>query len=270
MAAVEQVRDPADPRVAVYRTARDPKLVRDQGLFIAESREVVRRLLESSRFAARSVFVTPTAFAALEPLLSREDGPPVFVAERRVLEKVTGFETHRGCIAIGERGEGLPLEPFWEQRLLVGLEAVTDPDNIGSIFRTASAFGVGGILLSPRTVEPLYRKAIRTSMGATLELPFTRVNPWLDGLAVARQRGFRIIAVTPGAATVDIAEVADAGERPTILLLGSEGDGLSHETRAFADARVEIPMPNPAHSIDSINVGVAAGIATYLYTRKKP
>ena len=118
--------------------------------FIAESREVVRQLLASSRFRTRAVLLTRGAYESLEGFLTRPHAPPAYLADRHLLKEVTGYNVHRGCIAAGERGPGLHLLDILRPKapLLVGLSAVTDPDNVGVIFRTALAFGVSGILLS--------------------------------------------------------------------------------------------------------------------------
>jgi tRNA G18 (ribose-2'-O)-methylase SpoU len=149
-------------------------------------------------------------------------------------------------------------------RTLLALEGVADPDNVGAIFRNAAAFGVAGALLSSHCADPLYRKAIRVSMGATLTLPFARLADWPAGLAALRQAGYRLVALCPGAEAEDIVEVAArAPRRPRLaLLLGAEGAGLSEATRAAADVEVRIPM---AAGVDSLNVAAACGIALHRF-----
>ena len=149
-------------------------------------------------------------------------------------------------------------------RTLLALEGVTDPDNVGAIFRNAAAFGVAGVLLSSHCADPLYRKAIRVSMGATLSLPFAQVPDWAVTLAALRHAGYRLVALCPGADAEDIVEVAGrAPRRPRLaLLLGAEGEGLSEATRAAADVEVRIPM---AAGVDSLNVAAACGIALHRF-----
>lgn len=270
MAQVEQIDNADDPRLALYKHVRDREALLEHGIFMAESRGVVRRLLTGSRFATRSVLVHESAFENMRDVLEGfegEDGPTVYVAPNTILEQITGFQFHRGCVAIGERGAQLGLTDLIpkteEPVLLVGLETVTDPDNVGSIFRSAAAFGVAGVVLSPHSVDPLYRKAIRTSIGTTLSLPFARAESWPGELDTLRARGFTVVAVTPDDEADAIADIAArAGER-VLLMLGNEGDGLSAEMRTGADLRARIPL---VREIDSLNVGTAAGVALYLFS----
>jgi tRNA G18 (ribose-2'-O)-methylase SpoU len=262
---VELVEDPADPRIAGYRDAHDGELRRREGLFLAEGRLLVRRLLEASRYRVQSLLVIPTALDDLRDLLARDDSTPVHVASAETIRAIVGFKFHRGCLALGVRGEPLAPEALIDPvgpRTLLALEGVADPDNVGALFRNAAAFGAGGVLLSSHCADPLYRKAIRVSMGATLSLPFAQVTDWAVTLATLRHAGYRLVALCPGADAEDIVEVAGrAPRRPRLaLLLGAEGEGLSDATRAAADVEVRIPM---AAGIDSLNVAAACGIALH-------
>jgi tRNA G18 (ribose-2'-O)-methylase SpoU len=262
---VEMVEDPADPRIAGYRDARDGELRRREGLFLAEGRLLVRRLLEASRFPVQSLLVTPPALDDLRDLLANDDSMPVHVASAETIRAIVGFKFHRGCLALGVRGEPVAPEALMDPvgpRTLLALEGVADPDNVGAVFRNAAAFGAAGVLLSSHCADPLYRKAIRVSMGATLSLPFARVSDWPAALAGLRHAGYRLVALCPRADAEDIVEVAArAPRRPRLaLLLGAEGAGLSGTTRAAADVEVRIPM---AAGIDSLNVAAACGIALH-------
>ena len=151
------------------------------------------------------------------------------------------------------------LEPLIENaRTLVVLEGVGNADNVGSVFRNAAAFGVDAILLSPDCCDPLYRKSIRTSMAAALRVPFATLEPGPEGLARLRAAGFRTLAFSPSA-PVRIDDYVD-GQLPTrmALLFGAEGSGLSEPVREAADVQVRIPI---RAAVDSLNVGVAVGIA---------
>jgi tRNA G18 (ribose-2'-O)-methylase SpoU len=265
---VEMVEDPADPRVASFREARDGELRRREGLFLAEGRLLVRRLLETSRFPVQSLLVTPRALDDLHDLLVDDDPTPVHVASAETIRAIVGFKFHRGCLALGVRGEPLAPEALIEPggpRTLLALEGVVDPDNVGAVFRNAAAFGAAGVLCSSDCADPLYRKAIRVSMGATLSLPFARVSDWPAALAALRRAGYRLVALCPRADAEDIVEVAaGAPRRPRLaLLLGAEGAGLSGTTRAAADVVVRIPM---AAGVDSLNVAAACGIALHRLT----
>src|SRR3989454_10314310 len=259
---VERVRDADDPRVADYRELRDGERRRRAGTFVAESRQVVRRLLGSG-FRARSVLATEAAAADLRDVLA--DGLPVYVAPEETLRRVVGFNFHRGCLAVGERGADLSLDGLLDARVLLVLEGVTNPDNIGGAFRNAMAFGAGGVVLAPGCSDPLYRKAIRVSMGGTLVVPFAAAASWPEALVRLRERGFTIVALTPDGGA-DIAEFGTSRPVPerVALLLGAEAEGVSAAARAAADVLVAIRMAGGGHSL---NVATASGIALHRFTR---
>jgi tRNA G18 (ribose-2'-O)-methylase SpoU len=264
---IEIVEDAADPRIASFHDARDGELRRREGLFLAEGRLLVRRLLAARRFAVRSLLLTLPALHDLDDLLARRDSTPAYVASAETIRAIVGFKFHRGCLALGVRGEPAAPEALVDPagpRTLLVLEGVTDPDNVGAVFRNAAAFGVAGVLLSSHCADPLYRKAIRVSMGATLSLPFAQVSQWAATLAALRDAGYRLVALCPAAEAEDIVEVAGRPpRRPRLaLLLGAEGTGLSEATRAAADVRVRIPM---AAGVDSLNVAAACGIALHRF-----
>jgi tRNA G18 (ribose-2'-O)-methylase SpoU len=164
------VDDLDDPRVAEYRNIPDPELLLARGVFVAEGRHVVRHLLASDRFEAKSVLVSPTALDGLRDALGTQAPLPVYVMAVERLTALVGFNVHRGCLAIGVRPPGAPTAAWWREaarsRLVVAVERVGNADNLGALFRNALAFGAGGILLSPGCCDPLYRKSIRVSMGA--------------------------------------------------------------------------------------------------------
>lgn len=255
---LERIADPDDPRLSDYRDVRDPRRLRERGAFLAEGRTVVRQLLRDARYRVRSLLVTETALDALSGAL---DGlpaaTPVYVVERAQLDRLSGVRFHQGCVG------AVDVPPPRDAAELVGpgvsrvvvLEAVTDPDNVGSVFRNAAAFGVQAVLLDPRCASPLYRKAVRTSLGATLRLPFAPLE-LPQGLAWLRERGLRLLALTPAADARDLADAPLSGR--CALLLGSEGDGLSDAVLAASDLHVRIPMADGA---DSINVAAAGAIA---------
>lgn len=205
-----------------------------------------------------SVAVTPPAAAALASLLERRPDVRVHVCDRATLQAITGYDFHRGCVALAWRpAVETTLEDPAAARRLLALEGIGNPDNVGGLFRTAFALGVDGVLLSPRAADPLYRKAIRTSMAATLRLPFARVPDWPGGLAALRERGFRVIALTPHPDAVPLSGVTVAPTDQLIVVAGSEGAGLSDDSLRYADVMVRIPVDPRA---DSLNVVVATGI----------
>jgi tRNA G18 (ribose-2'-O)-methylase SpoU len=260
----EIIEDPADPRVADYRDAREEHPRRGAGLFLAEGRLVVRRLLQASRFRARSLLLTERALDDLRGVIGERETALVYVASTPVIRSIMGFKFHRGCLALGEREPSAPVETVTAPggpRVVLALEALADPENVGAAFRNAAAFGVAGILLSPGCADPLYRKAIRVSMGATLSTPFVRV-AWPAGLGALRAAGYTLVALTPDRGAEAIGRLAERGlpSRRLALLVGSEGTGLSERARAAADLCVRIPM---APGVDSLNVATASGIALH-------
>jgi tRNA G18 (ribose-2'-O)-methylase SpoU len=256
---VERVERTDDPRVSEYQHIGDPAWLLARGLFVAEGRLVVQRVLHGKRFPVRSILLTPAALRSLEPALPPY--LPVFVAAQHVLNDITGFNFHRGCLAIAQRPQesaGASGGALGNARLLLALEGVGNPDNVGGLFRVAAAFGVDGVLLDPSSGDPFYRKAVRTSMGAVLQLPFARVSPWPDALDTFHERGFTIIALTPRSDAQPLAAFAPDSSSGVIVIVGAEGSGLTEGAMARADARLRIPI---AASVDSLNVVVATGVA---------
>jgi len=257
---IQPVDAPEDPRIADYAHVGDPVWLREHGLFVAEGRLVVRRLLQSARFQVRSLLVTPPALQALADVV---DGArcPIYVCQQHLLNGVTGFNFHRGCLAIAVRRDedGPSLAELSAAPRLLALEGVGNPDNVGGLFRVAAAFGAA-VLLGPGTGDPLYRKAIRTSMGAALQVPFRQVASWPSGLADLRAAGFGLVALTPDASVLPIDRFAAScmPDARLVLMLGAEGAGLTSEALRIADHRVRIPI---AADVDSLNVVVAAAVA---------
>jgi tRNA G18 (ribose-2'-O)-methylase SpoU len=257
---IQRIADASHPVLAPYRHVGDPAALERRGLFVAEGRFVVERLIAARpRFSIESIVVTPAAAAALAEVLDRAGDIPVIVCEPPLLERITGFDFHRGCLALARRPSATPLTSFARARRLLALERVGNPDNVGGLFRVALALGGDGVLLDPASGDPLYRKAIRTSMGAALRVPFARVEPWPAGLDEVRGDA-HVVALTPDLATMPIDEYAVEPDRRLILLLGSEGPGLSDAAMRYADVRLRIPV---APAADSLNVVVAAGIALH-------
>jgi tRNA G18 (ribose-2'-O)-methylase SpoU len=256
-----------DPRIADYRIVAEPEIVRVRGLFVAEGRRVVERLIGERRFAIRSVLVSDAAHHALEPALAElHEDVPVYVCGARSFAAITGFDVHRGCLALAERPMPIDLaRVLTAARTIVVLDGVANADNVGGVFRNAAAFGVDAVLLTPDCCDPLYRKAIRTSMAATLRVPFARMDGWPQGTAELRKAQFTLVALTshhPSSSLDEFVTFVESAEsnRPDrlALLVGAEGRGLSAGIEEAADHRVRIPI-DP--SVDSLNLAVATGIA---------
>lgn len=258
-----------DPHVTPFRDVPDPVRVRERGICVAEGRFVVQRIVVERRFRLQALLLTATALRSLEGSLGElEDPPPVYLADKTLMREIGGFDFHQGCLGLIERPISLnPASVIASSEApspLVALEKVGNPDNIGGIFRNAAAFGASALLLSPGCSDPLYRKAIRTSIGTTLSVPFAVVDEWPLGLSLLRERGYHLVALTPDPSATPLREYARPAElRGTALLVGNEGDGLTEDALHQVDARVRIPLCPP---VDSLNVSTAAGIALYAVT----
>jgi len=257
------VDDPADPRLTDYLHLTDVVLRRlsepEGGLYIAESTKVIKRALEAGH-RPRSVLLQEKWIPDLEPLLAEVD-VPVYVAPPQLLEQITGFVLHRGALASMHRPE-LPTvaEVLTDARRVVVLEDIVDHTNVGAIFRAVAGLGADAVLVTPKCADPLYRRSVRVSMGAVLQVPWTRLAEWPEGADELHAGGFEIaaLALDDTAVTLD-AYAADPPER-VALLFGTEGDGLSRAALSNADRIVTIPM---LHGIDSLNVAAASAVALW-------
>ena len=254
--------DLGDPRLADYRLLTRPDALARAGLFVVEGRLVLPRLLAEHRFRLRLALLTRAAYHALGDTAAEAAArAPIYLVEPAVMEGITGVAIHRGCLALAERPADLAVDelPLPAMRRLLVLEGVNNPDNVGGLFRSAAAFGVDAVILGPDCGDPLYRKAIRTSMGGTLRLPFATARAWPDDLVGLRQRGWPVLALTPAPGATALDDIARHQPRAA-LLVGAEGPGLSPAALAAADQRVRIAMPGGG---DSLNVTVAASIALH-------
>lgn len=270
VAEIVAVRDAADPRLADYVRLTDVKLRRSlesaHGLFVAEGEKVVRRALAAG-YPPRSLLLTERRLPGVADLLAGWPAP-VYVLPGPVAERLTGFDVHRGVLAAMARRPGRTVAGVLAGgRRVVVLEDIVDHGNVGGIFRCAAALGVAGVLLSPRCADPLYRRAVKVSMGAVFAVPYARMTDWHGGLAELREAGFRLLALTPDQSATPITAVR-LGER-SALLLGTEGDGLSSRWRHEADEAVCIPMAPGAMAagVDSLNVVAAAAVACHCLAR---
>jgi len=256
-----RIDDPADPRIAAYRAIRERDLVGREGLFIAEGEVVVRVLLGGARHAPVSLLIAEKRIAGLSaPIAALPADVPVYAVSQEIMDGIAGFPMHRGILALGRRapeiGATALLAGLTAGALVVVLFGIANHDNMGGIFRNVAAFGADAVVLDSDCCDPLYRKAIRVSVGGALRVPFARLPRGEDGLALLTRHGFDTLALSPAGAT-GLADVT-RGERMAVLF-GSEGPGLPAEVLARART-VRIAM---AGKLDSLNVATASGIVLH-------
>ena len=266
MAHFIQVESGDDPRLADYVSLRDMSLRKSlearQGLFIAEGEKVIRRAAEAG-YRPRSFLLTPRWIDGLRDILNAQD-VPVNVVSEALAEQVTGFHVHRGALASFQRMTRWRLDDLLGAQRLVVCEDLVDHSNVGAIVRDAAALGWEGVLFAPHCADPLYRRAIKTSMGAVFGLPWARMDDWGRGLQTLKQAGFTLaaMALRDEAVTLDeFAAALRAKPRKVALLMGTEGAGLSSHWLDQDDVVVRIPMD---HGVDSLNVAAAAAVACYV------
>lgn len=260
--------DPGDPRLDDYRALTDAALRKryegQAGVFIAEGPNVVRALVDS-RYPVRSLLLTPERVPANRDLVERVDAPS-YVLERDELYRLVRFRLHQGVLGCGQR---LALPPpaavVDNAEVAVVLEETNDPENLGALFRNARGLGVGAVLLGPRCADPLYRRAVRVSMGHVLHQPWTQVEDLAVTLHDLRERGFVLAALTPAPDAQTLEAFVATSPARVALLLGAEGPGLTQDLLHTADVRIRIPM---SPGVDSLNVATAAAIAFHGLTRR--
>jgi tRNA G18 (ribose-2'-O)-methylase SpoU len=252
-----------------YRALRDPdrrrEVERRRDVFVVEGRFALEALLDSP-YPVRSVLVAEPKAAAIGSLVAGR--APLVVVPAAEMAAITGFRFHRGVVAAAGRLPPPPLDEVLatDARTVAVLEGLNDHENLGALFRNAAAFGVGAVLLDPTTADPLYRRSVRVSAGHVLRVPWTRL-AWPGDLAGLRDRGFRIVALTPAPDADPIDRLAADRPRRVAFLLGAEGPGLSDVALAAADQRVRIPI---APGVDSLNVATAAAIAFHAVAAALP
>ena len=236
------------------------KLEPEGGLYLAESPKVIERALQAGH-TPRSVLLLEQWLPRIEPLLEAHPEVAVFVGEPEQLEALTGFHLHRGALASMRRPE--PLDPsklLRESRRIVVLEDLADHTNVGAIFRSVAALGADGVLLTPGCADPLYRRAVRVSMGAVLQVPWARLPHWREAGPLIRDSGFELAAFALRDDAEDLADFVHSVPEKLALMFGTEGEGLSRRALAAATRHVTIPME---HEVDSLNVSTAAALALW-------
>lgn len=264
LTTVIDVDDPADPRLDDFRNLnsidRRPDLPSGKGLVIAEGVLVVQRMV-ASRFAPRALLGTDRRLAELGADLDGVDAP-FYRASAEVMAEVVGFHLNRGVLASASRPPEISVaDALHGARTVAVLEGVNDHENLGSIFRNAAGLGVDAVVFGPGCADPLYRRAVRVSMGHALLVPFARAAAWPDELKILRDNGFELLAMTPDPAAGTLATaMAALGDEKVAVLVGAEGPGLTERTMRASDRRVRIPM---SRGTDSLNVATAAALAFY-------
>ncbi|WP_151523325.1 TrmH family RNA methyltransferase [Serinicoccus kebangsaanensis] len=264
--------DPRDPRVRDYFQLTDVALRRvlepAEGLYLAESDKVIRRALAAGH-RMRSLLLTPRWATDLPELVgpALAEGIPVHVGSPDVIEQMTGFHLHRGAIAAMHRPDLPDLAAVVDgARRVAVLEDVVDHTNVGAAFRSAAALGVDAVLVTPRCADPLYRRAVRVSMGTVFQVPWTRIDPWPGGVRTLQQLGFTVAALALADDAVSLDDLESAPPERLALVLGTEGDGLSGRTVEVADLTVRIPMGG---GVDSLNVAAASAVAFWAVRDKE-
>ncbi|MFE6828954.1 TrmH family RNA methyltransferase [Streptomyces sp. NPDC057690] len=281
MADLITVEDPDDPRLRDYTGLTDVELRRKrepaEGLFIAEGEKVIRRARDAG-YEMRSMLLSAKWVDVMRDVID-ELPAPVYAVSPELAERVTGYHVHRGALASMQRKPlpdaaellqaarrtaapepaGDPARDDAGQRVAI-FEGFVDHANLGAAFRSAAALGIKAILLSPDCADPLYRRAIKVSMGAVFSVPYARFDAWPAGLDVVRDAGYDILAMTPDEKATPLDELNPARFEKSAIMLGSEGHGLSTYALRAADEWVRIPM---SAGIDSLNVAAASAVAFY-------
>ncbi len=251
---------------AQLRNRREP----EKGIFIAESPKVIARALDGGYEPLSFLMEEKHITGQAKELLEQCPDVPVYTGPSQLLAQLTGFPLTRGVLCAMRR----PMLPSVEQlcanahRVAV-LEGISDPTNVGAIFRSAAAMHMDAVLVTPNCCDPLYRRSVRVSMGTVFQIPWTRIPQWPEGgLAQLKSLGFRTVAMALTPDAISIEEPWLRQEEKLAILLGTEGDGLSRSTISGCDAAVCIPM---AHDVDSLNVAAASAVGFWeLRYRSKP
>ena len=261
MRHIKDISDPLDPRISAYCQVREKDLVGRDGIFIAEGEVVVRRLVGSAEVEPVSLLLAQKRLAAMADVVaSLPDGVEVYVAEQAVMDAIVGFPIHRGILAIGRRKQvrdaARLLADLPAKATVLAVCGIANHDNMGGLFRNAAAFGVDAVLADHDCCDPLYRKAIRVSVGAALTMPFARLSRDEDMISVLSGSGFQPLALSPKG---DVRLVDLKAQARRAVLMGAEGPGLP-QAYLERSKTVTIPMAN---GFDSLNVATTAGIVLH-------
>ena len=268
MANIIPISDFSDPRLDLFARLTEAQLrrqqEREQGIFIAESPKVIDRALNGGYTPVALLMEQKHIEGDGAPIIARCPDVPVYTASRQVLEALTGFALTRGVLCAMERRPLPTVEELLKSAHRVAvLEGIVDPTNVGAIFRSAAALNMDAVLVTPTCCDPLYRRAVRVSMGTVFQVPWTKIGDdhtqWPHpGLERLKSLGFKTAAMALREDSVSIDDPALLTEDKLAIVLGTEGDGLANDTIANCDYTVKIPM---SHAVDSLNVAAASAVA---------
>ena len=261
MANIIEITDFSAHELDVYARLTENQLVNrehpDEGLFIAESPKVIERALDGGCVPVSLLLERKHIGGEAREIVARCGNVPVYTAELSVLTQLTGFPLTRGALCAMRRPRMRSIEVVCDgARRVAVLENVVNPTNVGAIFRSAAALGMDAVLLTPMCSDPLYRRALRVSMGTVFQVPWTYVDDaWQERL---RNLGFRTAAMALRDDSLCVDDARLQAEKKLAVVLGTEGDGLADGTIAACDYTVRIPMQ---HGVDSLNVAAASAVA---------
>ncbi|MBR6573973.1 MAG: RNA methyltransferase [Clostridia bacterium] len=276
MANIIEISEFSDPRLDLFARLTEGQLRRrqesEQGIFIAESPKVIERALNGGYTPVALLMEQKHIDGDAAGILARCPEVPVYTAGRQVLEALTGFALTRGVLCAMERRPLPSVEDLLKNaRRVAVLEGVVDPTNVGAVFRSAAALNMDAVLVTPTCCDPLYRRAVRVSMGTVFQVPWTRIgddhSQWPHpGLERLRALGFKTAAMALSDNSVSVDHPGLLAEEKLAIVLGTEGDGLAADTIANCDYTVKIPM---SHEVDSLNVAAASAVAFWQLGRRK-
>ena len=268
MSNIIEITDFAAPELDIYARLSEVQLLRfhepDLGLFIAESPKVITRALDAGCEPVSFLVERKHILGEAKEVLSRCPEIPVYTADLEVLTKLTGFQLTRGVLCAMRRPKLPSVEEVCNKaRRIAILENVMNPTNVGAIFRSAAALNMDAVLLTPGCSNPLYRRAIRVSMGTVFQIPWTYIcedsADWpQEGIQHLKNMGFKTAAMALSDNSISIENPQLLAEEKLAIILGTEGDGLAASTIADCDYTVKIPM---SHGVDSLNVAAASAVA---------
>lgn len=267
MSNIIEITDFNSPELDIFTRLNEVQLMKEKGLFIAESPLVIERALNAGYEPISLLLEKKHIEGQAKNIIARCGDVPVYTAEFDVLTQLTGFQLTRGALCAMKRSPLPTIEEVCKNaRRIAVLENVMNPTNVGAIFRSAAALNIDTVLLTPFCSNPLYRRAIRVSMGTVFQIPWTFIGTdkedWLDEL---KQLGFKTaaMALTDNSVGIDNPELMS--EEKLAIILGTEGEGLADETIDNSDYTVKIPM---SHGVDSLNVAAASAVAFWVLGNK--